>query len=420
MGLVDKVKRSRTYQLAIGVVGFLVLYLLFFRSGNVDGSDLTNEEINNILSGEDQASSDVERVSLPNQQLKTPYLEADLKSKNWDVEGDTLIKNNDYVRLTSEKKDQAGLIFNKHRFNEEGFEITFKFSINGKARINGLKGDGFALFLTDKKLNQGTVFGAEDYFKGLGLFFDTYRNAQKGPPFPYITVMNGDGKTPYDKDHDGKANELASCSARGIYNSKNNEVDARLIHTTKDGYLSLDYNINGNWKNCFSIKDVHIPDQRYLGFSAATGDLFENHDIFEVEVYALKQDGKTMHSFQDAAGSSDEPQNEEGQVAEEEDDDPDYEVDYKGRHRKRKNFRKKRNARQRARLRNRLRNSERRLQQRRASEPSGFEFLGTLWKIIKIFFYSVLFLIVAYIAFTYYRIKKRSRRLNQKRSGILM
>lgn len=419
MGFVDKVKRSRTYQLVSGIVLFLVVYLLFFRSSNVDGSDLTNEEINNILSGEDQSSSDVEKVILLNQQLKAPYLEADLKSKNWDVEGDTLIKNNDYVRLTSEKKDQAGLIFNKHPFNEEGFEITFKFSINGKARINGLKGDGFALFLTDRKLNQGTVFGAEDYFKGLGLFFDTYRNAQKGPPFPYITVMNGDGKTAYDKDHDGKANELASCSARGIYNSKNNEVDARLIHTTKDGYLSLDYSINGNWKNCFTIKDVHIPGQRYLGFSAATGDLVENHDILEVEVYALKQDGETIHSFQDAAGVSDASQSEE-QVQQEEDDDPDYEIDYKGRRRKRRNFRKKRNSKQRAKLRNRLRNSERRLQQRRSTEPSGFEFLGTLWKIIKYFFYSVILLIIAYIAFTFYRIKKRSRRINQKRSGILM
>jgi mannose-binding lectin 2 len=24
--------------------------------------------------------------------------------------------------------------------------------------------------------------------------------------------MNGDGKTPYDKDNDGKANEVAGCS----------------------------------------------------------------------------------------------------------------------------------------------------------------------------------------------------------------
>lgn len=411
------------------------MYLLFFRSGGGDGGDggsgdddgdLTNEEINNILSGEGQGVTGdaVERVKLEFMELKAPYLETDLKSKNWDIEGDTLIKNNDYVRLTSEKKDQNGLIFNKNSFNDDGFEIFLKFSINGKARVNGLKGDGFAMFLTNFKLNKGPVFGAQDYFKGLGIFFDTYRNAQKGPMFPYISVMNGDGLTKYDKDNDGKSNQIGGCSARGIYNSKTGFVDARLIHTTKDGYLSLDYNIGGNWKNCFTIKDVVIPKERFLGFSANTGDLFENHDILQVDVYTLKQDGKTITSFQDAISSSSDENIENNSELKDndDDDDPDYEIDYKGRRRKRRNFRKKRNSRQRAKLRNRLRNSERRMQQIKSQQGDSieFKFFKTLWKIIKFGFISLLSLIITYIAFTYYRIKMRSKRINQKRSGILM
>lgn len=51
-----------------------------------------------------------------------------------------------------------------------------------------------------------------DNFNGLGLFFDTYPNSRHTYSFPRATAMLGDGKTPYDHDHDNQANELAACS----------------------------------------------------------------------------------------------------------------------------------------------------------------------------------------------------------------
>ncbi|CCH45208.1 putative membrane protein [Wickerhamomyces ciferrii] len=414
------VQRNRT---VLGVFATLfVILVLYFRSGGDGDGDaaLSNEEVNDLLSGEDQANTGIERVKLDQLGLHTPYLEADLKSKNWNIEGDTLIKNKNYVRLTSEKKDQVGSIFTKNSFNDKGFEVVFKFSINGKARINGLKGDGFAMFLTDKQLLQGPVFGASDYFNGLGIFFDTYRNAKRGPMFPYISVMNGNGQTKYDKDHDGKENELGGCSARGIYNPKKGEVDARLIYTSDDGYLSLDYNYNGDWKNCFTLNDVKIPENRFLGFSAATGDLVENHDIFEADVFSLKQDGEQLTSFNQVS-NQDSQDSQDSQ--DDEDDDPDYEIDYKGRKRKRKNLRKKRSSKSRARLRNRIRNSERRrlkLKEQNGGNDSGFQFFHTLWTLIKYTFYSIITLIILYVIFTFVRVKLRERRRNQRKSGILM
>lgn len=56
------------------------------------------------------------------------------------------------------------------------------------------------------------MFGAADKFDGLGLFFDTYKNNRPGTVFPYVMAMRGDGNTAYDKQNDGKANELAGCS----------------------------------------------------------------------------------------------------------------------------------------------------------------------------------------------------------------
>jgi mannose-binding lectin 2 len=68
------------------------------------------------------------------------------------------------------------------------------------------------MWLTKQRAEPGNVFGHTDKFEGLGLFFDTYKNNRPGTVFPYIMAMQGDGQTAYDKDNDGKANELAGCS----------------------------------------------------------------------------------------------------------------------------------------------------------------------------------------------------------------
>lgn len=59
----------------------------------------------------------------------------------------------------------------------------------------------------------------KDNFDGLGIFFDTYKHNRPGTVFPYVMAMLGDGKTPYDKANDGKANEIVpGCTARGLRN----------------------------------------------------------------------------------------------------------------------------------------------------------------------------------------------------------
>lgn len=69
-----------------------------------------------------------------------------------------------------------------------------------------------AIWLTKERAQGGPVFGSKDKFEGLGIFIDTYKNDRPGVIFPYIVAMMGDGNTVYDKDHDGKANELAGCA----------------------------------------------------------------------------------------------------------------------------------------------------------------------------------------------------------------
>ncbi|ODV72996.1 Uip5p CYBJADRAFT_95069 [Cyberlindnera jadinii NRRL Y-1542] len=410
MSAIGVVKRDRRVQVGVLLLAVYILYLIFYPSSKSGSWDVFSaEEINDLLSGSN-SESDIEKLDLEDLALEKPYYDSSLGyDNNWKVYGDTVVDMDKYVRLTSELKDQSSLIFNKHSFSDLGFEVDFRFHIHGSVASNGLKGDGMALFLTDKPLKEGPVFGAEDKFNGLAVFFDTYRNAPKGKVFPFINVMNGDGATRYDKGNDGKANQLAGCTARAIYNPVNGYVDARLIHTTQDGYLSLDYRLDEEWINCFSIKDVHIPSVRFMGFGASTGDLTENVDLIEARVSQLLHHGKIVQSFEEFA---------DDEAHESEEVSSNNEQTSKNNKRR---PRKQRNESQRSRLRAKLRNKSNRLT--RFKDNSGADekpsFLRTLWWLIKTSFFMLCALIVLYIAFTVYRVKRRSY-LNKKRhTGLL-
>ena len=160
------------------------------------------------------------------------------------------------------------------------WEIEVEFKIHGK---NSLYGDGFAMWLTKERAKQGPVFGNTDNFEGLGLFFDTYKNNRPGVVFPFVMAMVGDGKTSYDKDTDGKSTEFASCSARGIRHAS---VPTKLRLTYfQDKFLKLElqYKSEDEWTLCFETNEPPaIPQVAYLGFSAETGELSDNHDIISV------------------------------------------------------------------------------------------------------------------------------------------
>ncbi|KAI9788322.1 MAG: Vesicular integral-membrane protein VIP36 [Piccolia ochrophora] len=144
-----------------------------------------------------------------------------------------------------------------------------------------------AMWLTKQRGTEGPVFGSADKFEGLGIFIDTYKNNRPGVVFPYVMAMVGDGQTTYDSASDGQANEVAGCSARGIRGA---EVPTKLRLTYfQDSYLRLElqYKDGEDWTQCFETSKVKIPSVAYLGFSAHTGELSDNHDIVRVEARNL-------------------------------------------------------------------------------------------------------------------------------------
>ncbi|EAT76252.2 hypothetical protein SNOG_16427 [Parastagonospora nodorum SN15] len=207
-----------------------------------------------------------------------------MQSRWWDFGGDTIIRTDKYVRLASDKASRDGWIFSRVPLTATNWEIVFEFKIHGQGNLYG---DGFAMWLTKQRAQPGNVFGHTDKFEGLGLFFDTYKNNRPGTVFPYIMAMNGDGQTAYDKDNDGKSNEVAGCSARGIRNAQVPTI-AKLTYF-QDEYLKLElqYKSVDEWTTCFDIPNFKVPPVAYLGFSAETGELSDNHDIITVKSHNL-------------------------------------------------------------------------------------------------------------------------------------
>ncbi|KAF1961907.1 vesicular integral-membrane protein VIP36 precursor [Byssothecium circinans] len=231
-----------------------------------------------------QEHPDVKAISLRTHSLEAPYLDSDMQSRWWDFGGDTIIRTDQYVRLASDKPSRNGWIFSRVPLTATNWEVLVEFKIHGQGNLFG---DGFAMWLTRDRARSGNVFGSVDEFEGLGVFFDTYKNNRPGTVFPYIMAMNGDGNTKYDKDNDGKANELAGCSARGIRNAQVPTKAKFTYFADKSLKLELQYKAEDEWTDCFEIEDYKVPAVAYLGFSAETGELSDNHDIISVKTQNL-------------------------------------------------------------------------------------------------------------------------------------
>ncbi|KAH9430836.1 hypothetical protein MCOR02_008163 [Pyricularia oryzae] len=153
-------------------------------------------------------SGEVKSIGLRTHSLMQPYLDSDMQSRWYDFGGDTIIRTDQYIRLTSDRPSQMGSLWSRVPLTATNWEIEVEFKIHGKHQLYG---DGFAMWVTKGRNDVGPVFGNADKFEGLGLFFDTYKNNRPGVVFPYVMAMVGDGHTAYDKDTDGKATSLRAA-----------------------------------------------------------------------------------------------------------------------------------------------------------------------------------------------------------------
>ncbi|CAB4378169.1 hypothetical protein RhiirA1_409752 [Rhizophagus irregularis] len=218
-------------------------------------------------------------IPLRTHSIYMPYIDQDFQSRWFDFGADTVINTNKHVRLTYDRPSQTGWLWSRLPITSTNWQVEFEFNIDGQHPT--LHGDGMAVWFTSERAKVGPVFGFIDKFEGLGIFFDTYANARHPHSFPYVMAMVGDGTTEYDHDNDGKKNEVAGCEAD--IRSKQVATKARITYY-KNTYLEvkLQYKAWDQWEPCFTIPNVTIPSVAYLGFTALTGEVSDNHDIISV------------------------------------------------------------------------------------------------------------------------------------------
>ncbi|EGD78780.1 hypothetical protein PTSG_01756 [Salpingoeca rosetta] len=197
----------------------------------------------------------------------------------WDFIGNAVVSD-DFIRLTPDRQSKRGAIWNTRPIGVKEWEITLHFKIHGQGKA--LYGDGFALWYTQQRNTLGNVFGSRDRWTGLGIFVDTYSNLelQRSGGGAYVSAIVNDGKIEYDHDQDGTHQEIASCQL----NLRNLEQETYMRVIYRKNTLKVLFNTNGNddWRTCFFVADVFLPRGYFLGVSAATGDLADNHDVISL------------------------------------------------------------------------------------------------------------------------------------------
>ncbi|EIW54375.1 legume-like lectin [Trametes versicolor FP-101664 SS1] len=222
-------------------------------------------------------------VSLRTHSIYPPYIDQDLQNRWWDFGGDAYVNTNKHIRLTRQVPSQMGWLWSRVPLSASNFVIEVEFKISGDN--NHLFGDGLAIWVTKERAQPGPVFGSIDKFEGLGVFLDTYANSRHPYAFPRVTAMLGDGKTEYDQEHDGEGSSIGACS--GNYRRTNVATKLKITYL-RDQYLNvkMQYKAWDEWTDCFTVRGLTLPLAPYVGFSAMTGDVTDNHDIISVTTYS--------------------------------------------------------------------------------------------------------------------------------------
>lgn len=212
----------------------------------------------------------------------------DHSQMDWELYGSAFARSN-CIEVTKAEPGLKGAVWGRKpnvQYAKE-WQAEFNFRVGGGPNEANRFGDGFALwYITDRGVGGGAL-GGPDFWTGLGIFFDTYKNVHyRNKKHPLIYGIVNDGKTDY-KDVKDKDISDHSCHVpfRGSDPANLEETIARV--TYKDNILSVVMQPLGavDWVKCFEMKDVTLPSGGYFGVTAMTGQLVDEHQMVKFDLY---------------------------------------------------------------------------------------------------------------------------------------
>jgi len=217
--------------------------------------------------------------------FKPPYLaQKDGSVPFWQYDGNA-IASAENVRITPSLRSQKGRIWSKDMTNFDWWEVDLTFRVTGRGRIGA---DGLAFWYSAAKGVEGPVYGSNDQWIGLGVFFDSFDNDNKHNN-PYISAMVNDGSKVYDHQNDGSTQQLAGCLRD--FRNKPFPVRAKIEYFKNTLTVLIHNGMSNNEKDfelCIRSENVVLPKNGYFGVSAATGGLADDHDVLKFVTHSLR------------------------------------------------------------------------------------------------------------------------------------
>ncbi|KAL4216730.1 Protein ERGIC-53 [Mactra antiquata] len=235
--------------------------------------------------------------------FKGPHLvQKDRSIPFWEYNGDA-IASDDNIRITPSLRSKKGSVWTKSAASFDNWSIEIVFKVTGRGRVGA---DGLAMWFTEMKGIEGPVFGSNDYWKGLGVFFDSFDNDGQGPHSthnnPYIMALVNDGTKQYEHQNDGINQQLGGCMRD--FRNKPFPVRAKVEYYNKVLTVFFNSGLTNNkddFELCLRAENVELPKSGYFGVSAATGGLADDHDVLAFLTHSLVPPGQEVKQGVDDA-----------------------------------------------------------------------------------------------------------------------
>ncbi|KAI9489143.1 concanavalin A-like lectin/glucanase domain-containing protein [Zychaea mexicana] len=199
-----------------------------------------------------------------------------------------VIKADDFVRLAPSIPGARGWVWSERPNTHDEWQAEVTFRVTG-SHMHG--GRGLAFWYTKEAMGDGPIFGAGDKWDGLGIWLDS---ANPRTHTPTTMALLNDGSLAFSSRTDPSGYIIGSCQIN-YRNTGNVPARLRVTYTAKTLTVMLDPMGDGkDYRTCIQKTGIALPSNYYFGFSAASHNPADDHDIISFETWQLNPPAK-MH-----------------------------------------------------------------------------------------------------------------------------